>query len=97
VPESVSQACADITRRPADRAAAAARKRPVLSAGAGGDPGPAVADRPDRPAQAAQTSHVRVVSSGDVVAVGPGGVFVVEGAVSEAAVEDGDEPVGHDA
>ena len=34
-----------------------------------------------------------VESSGEVGAVAPGGVFVVEGAVGEAAVDDPDEPV----
>jgi hypothetical protein len=36
-------------------------------------------------------------SSSEVVAVSPGGGLVVEGAVAEAAVEDGDESVGDDA
>ena len=35
-----------------------------------------------------------LVSSGELVSVCPGGVFVVEGVVSEAAVEDADESVG---
>ena len=43
-----------------------------------------------------QTSHVREVSSGEVVAVRPGCGFVVEGAVLEAAVGDGDEAVRDD-
>src|ERR1700744_1328817 len=34
------------------------------------------------------------VSSGLLLAVGPGGVFVVEGAGFEASVQDADEPVG---
>src|SRR3954451_1211804 len=34
------------------------------------------------------------MSSGNIVSVGPGGLFVVEGAVTEAAVEDADEAVG---
>src|ERR1700760_1220521 len=34
------------------------------------------------------------VSSGLLLAVAPGGVFVVEGAGFEAAVKDADEPVG---
>lgn len=42
----------------------------------------------------AQTSHVRVMSSGDVCTVTPGGVLVVGRAVAEAAVEDADEAVG---
>jgi hypothetical protein len=36
------------------------------------------------------------VSSGEFVAVGPGGVFVVVRLVFEAAVEDADEAVGDD-
>ena len=34
-----------------------------------------------------------MMSSGDLFAVSPGGVFVVERAVAEAAVEDADESV----
>jgi hypothetical protein len=40
------------------------------------------------------TSHVPSLSSGELLAVVPGGVFVVDGVVSETAVEDADEPVG---
>jgi hypothetical protein len=46
---------------------------------------------------AGQTSHVRVVSSGEVLAVAPGEVFVVEGARAQTAVEDADEAVADDA
>ena len=38
-----------------------------------------------------------IVSSGCMLAVAPGGVFVVEGVVGEASVEDPDEPVGEGA
>jgi hypothetical protein len=41
-----------------------------------------------------ETSHAQLVSRGEFEAVGPGGVFVVEGAVSEAAGENADEAVG---
>ena len=37
------------------------------------------------------------MSSGVLLAVAPGGVFVVEGAGFEAAVEDADKPVGEPA
>jgi hypothetical protein len=44
-----------------------------------------------------QTSHVRGLSSGDVVTVCPGGGLVVERSDSQAAVKDGHETVGDDA
>src|SRR5829696_7668961 len=38
-----------------------------------------------------------MVSSGEPVLAGPGGVFVVGGVVAQAGVQDGDEPVGEGA